>query len=158
LEAAVCEQTNDGGIVVSRQSLAEIAFDADGLGSVVVDGGGLYFVSRQGKTAPALKFDNGADYLVEGLARTVRGGKVGFVNAQLDLVVEPVWDWASPFAHGVAAVCMGCVATLVSPGDEHTAMTGGKWGYIDKRGKVVVPVTSDSRSLPSAEDAARHRQ
>ena len=96
----------------------------------VVDDRGLYFVNRQGKTAPAFQFDNGPDYVVEGMARTVKNGKVGFVNTQLDRVVPPVWDFASPFEHGVAAVCTGCVSTPISPGDEHKKMTGGKWGYI----------------------------
>jgi hypothetical protein len=154
-EAAVCELASDGGVVVSRQSLADISFEPNGLGTLVVDSRGLYFVTRQGKTAPALEFDNGADYVVEGLARTVKRGKVGFVNVQLDQVVAPVWDFAFPFGHGVAVVCTGCVSTPVSPGDEHRTMTGGKWGYIDKRGKVVVPVVYDSRSLPPAEIAEK---
>jgi hypothetical protein len=80
---------------------------------------------------------------------------VGFVNTGLDQVVAPVWDFASPFEHGVAQVCMGCVSTLISSGDEHTAMTGGKWGYIDKRGKIIVPVEYDFRSLPPPEVAAK---
>jgi WG containing repeat len=154
-EPAVCELASDGGVVVSRQSLVDISFEPDGLGSIVVDSRGLYFVMPQGKTAPTLEFDNGADYVVEGLARTVKKGKVGLVNVQLDHVVTPVWDFAFPFEHGVAVVCTGCVSTPVSPGDEHRTMTGGKWGYIDKGGKIVVPVVYDSRSLPPAEIAEK---
>src|SRR5436190_22286463 len=82
-EPAVCELASDGGVVVSRRSLAATSFEPDGLGSIVVDSRGIYFVTRQGKTAPALEFDNGADYVVEGLARTVKRGKVGFLNVQL---------------------------------------------------------------------------
>lgn len=82
-------------------------FGPEGLGSIVVNGRGLYFVTRQGKTAPAFPFDNGPDYFVEGLARTVKDGKVGFVDNRLDSVVAPVWDFAAPFDHGVAAVCTG---------------------------------------------------
>src|SRR5947209_3655674 len=63
-EPAVCEVRSDGGIVVFRQSLAPISFGPEGLGSIVVDNRGLYFVTRQGKTAPAFNFDNGADYVV----------------------------------------------------------------------------------------------
>jgi len=147
--------TTDGNIVVDKQSLADLSFGPEGLGSIVVDNRGLYFVTRQGKTTPALNFDNGPDYVVEGLARNVKNGKVGFINTELNQVVAPVWDFAFPFEHGVAVVCTGCVSTPASPGDEHRTITGGKWGYIDKRGKVVVRVEYDSRSLPPVEVAEK---
>ena len=156
-EPALCELASDGNIVVAKQSLADMAFGPEGLGSIVVDNRGLYFVTRQGKTTPALMFDNGPDYVVEGLARTVKNGKVGFINTKLDPVVAPIWDFAFPFEHGVAVVCTGCVSTPASPSGEHRTMTGGKWGYIDKRGKVVVPVVYDFRSLPSVEVAEKQR-
>ena len=155
LEPAVCVLTTDGNIVVDKQSLADLSFGPEGLGSIVVDNRGLYFVTRQGKTTPALNFDNGPDYVVEGLARNVKNGKVGFINTELNQVVAPVWDFAFPFEHGVAVVCTGCVSTPASPGDEHRTITGGKWGYIDKRGKVVVRVEYDSRSLPPVEVAEK---
>jgi hypothetical protein len=39
---------------------------------------------------------------------------------------------------------------------EHIAVEGGSWGYIDQRGRVVVPVTFSWRALPT-EDEARQR-
>jgi len=127
-EAAVCRQASDGSVTVSRQSLAHAEFGVEGL-SAILAGERIYFVNRAGKTAPALKFDNGPDYFVEGLARTVKDGKIGFVNTALEPVVAPVWDFAFPFSNGVAVVCSGCVPT----GDEHHLVKGGKWGSIDKR-------------------------
>jgi hypothetical protein len=135
-EAAVCELASDGEVRVPRQLLAHAEFGPEGISAILV-GEKIYFVNRAGKTAPALKFDNGPDYFVEGLARTVKGGKVGFVNTALETVVAPVWDFAFPFSNGVALVCSGCTAA----GGEHQSMKGGKWGYIDKGGKVVVPAT-----------------
>src|SRR5690242_19391281 len=79
-EPAACEQASDGSIALSQASLAVASFGPDGLGAIVVDGRGLYFVNRRNRTAPAFPFDNGPDYVVEGLARTVQGGKVGFVD------------------------------------------------------------------------------
>jgi hypothetical protein len=87
------------------------------------------------------------------LARSLKAGKVGFVNSDLDEVIAPAWDFASPFQDGLAAVCNGCAAK--SDGKEHTIITGGKWGYIDKLGKVVVPVVYDEANLP-ARPVARH--
>jgi hypothetical protein len=76
-EPAECEQTSDGSIVLSRKSLADITFRPEGLGSVIVDDRGLYFVSRRGRTALAFMFDNGTDNVVEGVTRTVKDGKIG---------------------------------------------------------------------------------
>jgi hypothetical protein len=150
----VCERNSVGDIRVSPQSLAQLSFGPDGLGTILAGERDMYFVTRQGKTAPAFLYDNGPDYFADGLARTVRNGKIGFVNAQLDQVVEPVWDFAFPFEKGVTVVCTGC-APVAKSGEEHRVVSGGKWGYIDKRGKVVVPVEHDSRSLPPVETAAK---
>ncbi len=144
LEAAECEQAGDGRIVVKPGSIARAAFGSEGLSAILVDGRTFYFVNRHGKTEPALAFDNGPDYVSEGLARTVKNGKVGFVNTRLDVVIAPVWDFAFPFERGSARVCTGCVPT----GGEHKTTMGGKWGYIDQRGTVVVPVVYDAAALP----------
>ena len=153
-QPAACEERSDGSVVVAEPSLAHADFGQSDLAAIYIDGRpGLYFVNRRGKTAPAFLYDNGPDYLVEGLARTVRNGKMGFVNTQLEEIVQPVWDFASPFQDGVAAVCTGCVPKAA--GDEHTYMSGGKWGYIDRHGRVIVPVEYEQSRLPAAEFAAR---
>jgi hypothetical protein len=145
-KSLTCLQANDGSVVVAKQSLADLDFEGAATSTIVVGKDQLYFVNRQGKTAPALRFDNGADYFVEGLARSVKAGKVGFVNSDLVEVIAPVWDFASPFQDGLASVCNGCAPK--SDGKEHTIISGGKWGYIDKLGKVVVPVVYDEANLP----------
>jgi hypothetical protein len=138
-----------------RHALEHASFDRNGVASVFV-GRQLLFVNRHGVTAPALLFDNGADYFVEGLARTVRAGKIGFVDIALREVIAPVWDFAFPFNHGVAKVCSGC--RLVSrPGDEHREVVGGKWGYIDRAGRVVVPVVHDRDDLPGPASSGGRR-
>src|SRR5262249_11336608 len=53
-EPALCELASDGGISVARESLAEVSFGPEGLGTVIIEKKDLYFVTRQGKTAPAL--------------------------------------------------------------------------------------------------------
>lgn len=150
----VCQADGNGVIQLAPASIPQLSFDGDGLSAILVDKRDLYFVSRQGRTAPAFVYDNGPDTVVEGLARTTKSGRIGFVNPLLEVVVEPVWDFAFPFQQGVAVVCMGCTPTA-GPGEEHRTVTGGKWGYIDKRGKVVVPVEHESQKLPSVETAAK---
>ena len=122
-----------------------------GLATISVDGA-FFYVDRRGKTARGLPFDNGPDPFVEGLVRTIEKGKVGFLDRQLRRVIAPQWDFAFPFRGGIAVVCNGCRA---EPGDEHPKITGGVWGYIDRKGRTVVPVTHPEDKLPSREDALR---
>jgi hypothetical protein len=96
----------------------------------------FYFANARGKLLRAYPFDNGPDPFVEGLARVLAAGKVGFVNADLEEVVPPTW------------VCKGCVVSALEPGDEHHVPTGGVWGYIDRQGNVVVEVVHDLDKLP----------
>jgi hypothetical protein len=138
-------RSSDGSLTVSREVLAEAQFDEDGLSAVWIDDE-LHFVDRTGKTARALFFDNGTDPFVEGLARTVRDGRMGFVNTELVEVVEPRWDFAQPFSGGFARVCVGCVAKREG---EHSVIVGGKWGVIDRSGSVVVPVEHEEGAVPA---------
>lgn len=145
-KSLTCLQTTAGSVVVPPQSLAGFDFEGNATGTIVVGKDQLYFLNPHGKTAPALRFDNGADYFVEGLARTVKGGKIGFVNTDLVEVIAPAWDFAFPFEEGLASVCNGCAPK--PDGKEPSVITGGKWGYIDKAGKIVVPVLYDEANLP----------
>jgi len=146
-----CELSDDGRPIPARGMLQSAEFGQNDL-AMLAAAPNLYFVNRKGKTVPAFKFDNSADDFAEGFARTVARGKVGFVNADLDIVIAPGWDFASPFKNGIATVCSACKEV----GDgEHTWMTGGKWGYINKRGKVVVPLVYNERTLPPPEVAAK---
>ncbi len=104
-------------------------------------------------------FDNAWDYYQDGLARFLRNNKVGFHDAKGTVVVKPVYDFASPFKDGYSNVCNDCWAfypkspkfqPLTSGGsylvkhEEHMEVTGGKWGVINTKGDVVVPLEYDS--------------
>jgi len=141
---AHCARRDPSGEVVLRPGVVT----GEGTPDAVLVEGELYFALTSGKTAPALLFDNGPDYWVEGLARTVRDGKIGFVNQDLEVVVPRTWDFAFPFEDGLAQVCTGCLI-VHEDGDEHGSVRGGAWGVIDRQGRVVVPVAHDRESLPS---------
>ena len=51
--------------------------------------------------------------------------KVGFIDKQRKMVINPQFDYASGFADGLAQVRIG---------DDKT----GKYGFIDKQGKMVI--------------------
>lgn len=81
--------------------------------------------------------DNGPDPFAEGLARSPRQGRIVYVDPQFMEIIGPRYDWGWPFAQGRALVCRGC--RLLQDG-EHSRVSGGRWGWIDHRGREVVPV------------------
>ena len=94
------------------------------------------------------RFDNGIDSLQEGLFRFIEGGKMGYADRCLNEVIPAIYDGARQFKNGSAIVCIDCVTR---PLDEYTVLEGGRWGAIDKKGHVIVPI-----DLPSVE-AVRQR-
>jgi hypothetical protein len=108
--------------------------------------GTLHYLNASGIAVPVLPFDNGPDDFVEGLARTVRDGKIGFIDEALAVVIPPNWDFAFPFEKGCFVVCNGC--TSGSPDEDgHREIFGGLWGTIDARGEVVVPLVHSRQAL-----------
>jgi hypothetical protein len=120
---------------IAAAHLARMRF-RDGLAELLVDDKAFY-VDRSGRAVRVHVLENGADYFSEGLARAVSGGRFGYVDRKLRMVVEPEYDFAFPFARGRAVVCLGC--KLVAEG-EHQAVRGGHWGVIDRTGARVVPI------------------
>lgn len=81
-------------------------------------------------------YDNGPDYEVDGFFRIEDNGKVGFVNYQTgQIVIKPQFSAAQPFESGYAAICENCNTRIEG---EHSTWINGKWGLIDKKGKIVV--------------------
>jgi hypothetical protein len=142
----------DGSLRIQPDHLDQLDF-ADGLGALLVPMG-WYYVTPDGRTAAVVTYDNGPDYFVEGLARTRRGGKIGFIDRSLSERIAPTWDFAFPFDGGVALVCQGCRPRATADG-EHSEMRGGVWGYIDHDGAVIVPVRFEREHVPSPTRANR---
>lgn len=129
----------DGSPRFDAALLAGIERDDAGLGAVFLAGDGWYYVDRRGRSARVLVWDNGPDPFAGGLARSPRGGKVGFIDRTLTLRIPAAYDFAWPFEHGRATVCIGCAATA-KDGDDHAEIVGGRWGVIDRTGKEIVPI------------------
>lgn len=134
----------EGHLVLEPEAIAAVrARGHDPVAASV--GSTLYYVNGAGRAVPVLRFDNGADYFQEGLARTVRDGKIGFIDRSLTVRIPPTWDFAFQFEDGFARVCQGCRPVPVG---EHSQMRGGQWGYIDQEGREVVPVEFTRSELP----------
>jgi hypothetical protein len=81
-------------------------------------------------------YDNGPDYVREGLFRIFEGNKMGFANTRGEIVIPPQFPAVYPFFERRAAFCEGCV---VEQDGEYTRWSGGKWGFIDQKGERVIP-------------------
>ena len=136
---------DDGRWVIEPGALRVRAARGEDL-AVIELAGELHYLNAAGVVVPVLPFDNGADPFVEGLARTSVGGKIGFIDESLRVVIPATWTFAFPFENGRAVVCEGC--ELHDVGDGHREVVGGRWGAIDRNGEVVVPVIHTRENLP----------
>lgn len=128
---------SSGKVVIPPRYQVAQAFSPEGL-AAVVDGDGWAYIDKTGRTVVRpLVVDNGPDYFREGVARFRRDERVGFFNTRGAVVIKPAYAYAMPFSEGLAAVCEGCIEMLQG---EHRAIKGGKWGFIDRRGVLVVPL------------------
>lgn len=95
------------------------------------------------KLFTVLRFDNGPDYVREELFRIVDDstGYIGFADMNGNIIIAPHFFYVDFFSEGLAAFNTG--GKLENCDEEHTCITGGKWGYIDKTGKEVFPAAYD---------------
>jgi len=79
-------------------------------------------------------YDNGPDYIKEGLFRILRNGKTGYADNSGRIVIEPQFECAYPFLDGKAKVANQCQKLKLN---EHTTTESNKWFYIDKKGNKL---------------------
>jgi len=115
---------------LSPKALQQLNFNGQELITVKIKND-FYYIRKDGKKMFTLTYDDKADEFSDGLARTKVDGKIGFFNANLDIVLKPIYDFAFPFHHGTAEICMGCKEKAGS------MLDGGKWKKINRDGLVI---------------------
>jgi len=84
-----------------------------------------------------------ADDFFEGMAKVGLGTneipKYGFIDKTGKAIVPIEFDAAEPFSEGLAAINKGGKYESYSRYSQAMKLIGGKWGYVDKTGKIVVP-------------------
>ncbi len=86
-------------------------------------------------------FDNGPDYLEEGLFRFVENNKIGFSDIDGRKIIKAKYDFATSFDNGLAEYTLGGQREY-EKGGEHWWWTGGyESGYINHDGKEFIKVT-----------------
>ena len=97
-------------------------------------------IDNQGKELfNVFKYDNGADYVREGLFRiTDDKGLIGFADTLSNIVIKPQFKFAFPFKNGKAKVTFSGESKDVpdSNGEKHY-WDSSDWYYIDKNGKML---------------------
>jgi len=103
--------------------------------AIVGDKSGFYAIDqKENRLFEVYWFDNGSDYIKDGLFRIKRNEKIGYANTKGEIVIEPQFDCAYPFENGKAKVSYECELQKVG---EHTEMRSDNWFYIDKEGKKI---------------------
>jgi hypothetical protein len=95
---------------------------------------GMFWVRPDGRARTTQLYDNGADYFSQGLTRYLSHGKYGYMNANLDVVVEPSYDFAYPFEAGKGIVCQGC---RFHTDGEHGSVSCTRCGAVNTAGQLV---------------------
>ncbi len=118
-----------------RYGLAE-PFNRHGVAQVAGKGGLALIDTTGAALLRPYNFDNGPDPFRQGLARFVRGGKVGFYAEDGRVVIPARFDHVRRFSEGRAAFCRGCKSVRSG---EHSRVQGGVWGFVDGSGREVIP-------------------
>ncbi len=121
--------------VETEEFSGPMAFVADSAGVLIaIDRKGSYILTP-------FFFDNGADYLAEGLFRFVENKKMGYADKDGKKIIPAKFEMVNPFANGMAVFAVG---GKMERDGEHTFLKGAKWGYINKIGEIIVPAQFDT--------------
>jgi len=86
-------------------------------------------------------------YFSEGLAAIWDGdaysGQYGYIDKDGNVAIPFAYDYAAPFSEGLAYVSTGGTFVIDDAIEFDDASEGGKFGFIDRNGEVVVPLVYD---------------
>ena len=114
----------------------------------VFDDGGVYTIKGNGKWGFAdangdvkIKpcFSRVGEEWCDNIIVTYGAEGIGFVNKKLEEIAKPQFSAAGNFQKGMAAI----------------KSKSGKWGIIDKKGKIIVPLIFDSITISGGKITAK---
>lgn len=137
-EALSAGKTSEADAIVEEE--AYIPVFSDSLKSYTIalkPGTGFVALNEKGEILyEVFPYDNGPDYPADGYFRIVANGKIGYADEETgEVSIPPQYAAARPFEHGYAPVCPDCETRADG---EYSSWVNGKWGLIDKQGRVVV--------------------
>src|SRR5689334_19110760 len=118
--------------------------------------GSLSYVDRTGKKiSPPLGYGPKNYSFSEGLVPVEIKGKTGFMDRSGKLAIVPQFEDAEDFSEGLAPVKVRSEETTWCPREDSGSRKGFtmKWGYVDQKGKFVIPPQFES-AAPFSEGLA----
>ncbi|HHP7242521.1 MAG TPA: WG repeat-containing protein [Cyclobacteriaceae bacterium] len=129
-------ENKDGEVIIAP--VYQLLFTDPLVGSLafVVDGGRIIGIDRSGnELITPFIYENGPDYIREGLFRFVENGLIGFADQDGNIRIAAEYTFVRPFSNCLSAFCDGCSKKMDG---EHKVYEGGKWGFINQLGEVVI--------------------
>ncbi|MDB5013333.1 MAG: hypothetical protein JWQ25_1535 [Daejeonella sp.] len=130
--------------------------------AVVEINGKSGYINSKGKEITALKYDNASSYPYDGLFRVSMAAKYGFVNLTGEEVIPLIYKNANEFGSGRSLVNLEgnsffidktgkSIIKLSAFEKTHEQFVsgicgvkkGGKWGFMDINGKILIPCKYD---------------
>jgi len=129
-------QDDSGNVVIeNKEYLMSFTDTFYTMAIVLSEKEGFIGIDRNQKTLfNIFNYDNGPDYVSEGLFRIIEKGKIGYANLTGEIVINPEYSCAYPFENGKAKVSKDC---NISKLDEYETWESEEWFFIDKDGNKV---------------------
>lgn len=130
-----------GKVIIKPQYQHVLDFTKEQVAFVVKENHWVCINTKNQVLLETFVYDNGPDYFSENLARFVENKKFGFFDSRCKKQIAATYDFVYPFENGLSIVCNGCESQRE---EEHSRIVGGKYGVINKKGKVIIPIEWDS--------------
>lgn len=128
-------KNSKGEIVIPAKYRMAEKFSKYGIAAVVDDNSWAYIDTKGNVLIRPCSWDNFPDEFCNGLARFKKDEMFGFFNQKAEIVIPNKYSYCSRFSNGLAAFCDGCKKQYIG---EYDFYKGGKWGYMDTKGLIVI--------------------
>jgi len=141
----IVEQKYDGAGNFS-EGLARVCIGCKRTDAFDFEGGKWGYIDKMGKMVIEMNYDDASDFS-EGLARVNIRGKWGFIDMTSKIVIEAKYDDATDFKNGLARINIGRKKDKIGLWELGVWSNRGKWGYIDKKGDIIIEPRFDEVSF-----------
>jgi len=117
---------NEYGTYIIKPQYKSGTYFSDGQAFVIGNEGYPECIDKKGTVLFTLKDAASVVAYSEGLAVVYKNGKVGYINKEGKMIINPCYDEGDKFSEGLAAVA------IIEDGTK-------KYGFIDKDGRLVIP-------------------
>jgi hypothetical protein len=131
-----CGSIKGDKVKLKKTHEENLSYDELGLACVMFSAKDVFYVQNSARTQRVYFYDNDCDYFKEGLTRGIVNDEMVFIDAKLEVVLEPGFELLSHYDYGHSVVCNG--PFVEEKHDEHTFLKGGKCGLLNKQGDLVV--------------------